>query len=346
MKSGLTLTQLATEIERQAASKKDYIADTRALTMKDDTKHGVILNGANGGMPLQATAHQQLATTLGIPKPYYDRMLKDAPDLLAANANRWLEKEPQTKMVRTLDGHVRAILSDRFRPLDNLDLAQAILPTLGKLEARVESSQITEHRMYIKAVTERITGEVKRGDSVQMGLVISNSEIGEGRLAVESLIFRLVCLNGAIMGTVTKRAHIGGRITGHEAIDDAREYFRDDTRAQSDRAFFLQVRDTVGGVLTQERFDKHLLTMQDAQAEKLPADVPGVVELVADKYSMTETEKGGVLRHLIEGGDLSAFGLANAVTRLSQDVDDYDRATELEAVGGGIFALPAKTWSK
>ena len=41
-----------------------------------------------------------------------------------------------------------------------------------------------------------------------------------------------------------------------------------------------------------------------------------------------------MLRHLIEGGDLSAYGLVNAVTHFAQDVDDYDRATEFEALGG------------
>ena len=41
-----------------------------------------------------------------------------------------------------------------------------------------------------------------------------------------------------------------------------------------------------------------------------------------------------MLRDLIEGGDLSGFGLVNAVTHYSQQVDDYDRATDLEAIGG------------
>jgi hypothetical protein len=31
--------------------------------------------------------------------------------------------------------------------------------------------------------------------------------------------------------------------------------------------------------------------------------------------------------------------MANAFTRLSQDVESYDRATELEAVGGNIITL-------
>lgn len=344
MKSGRTLIELATELERQAATKKDYVADTRRLVMKPDDNHGVILDGVNGGMPLRDTAHQQLATTLSIPKAYYDRMRLTAPDLLSRNVNQWLEKEPAKKMIRTLDGSIRAILSDRFRPLDNLDLAEAVLPRLTELDAMVVSGEVTERRFYLKAVTPRITGEVRKGDNVQAGLVISNSEIGEGRLSIETLLFRLVCLNGAIMEQVSRRAHIGGRQSGHEAIDTAQEYFSNETRQLSDKAFFAQAQDTVRGVLTQERFDKNLLTFQKATNEKLPEDIPAVVEIAAKRFTLNETEKGGVLRHLIGGGDLSVYGLANAVTRMSQDLPDYDEATRLEGVGGEIFSMPASTW--
>src|SRR5262245_60779693 len=82
MKQGRTIQQLAEEIARQSASKKDYLADTRKLTLralndgKEEHAHAnVILDGVNGGMGLRPTAHAQLSSVLGIPKPYYDRML-------------------------------------------------------------------------------------------------------------------------------------------------------------------------------------------------------------------------------------------------------------------------------
>src|SRR6266404_7708574 len=134
MKLGRSLQDLAAELERQHRSKKDFMADTRRLALKplasgtDNPHEHVILEGINDGFSLRPTAHTQLATTLGIPKPYYDRMLMAEPDLLCDNVNRWLEKQPAKKLVRTLDNEVRAILSDSYRPLDNLDLAVAVLP--------------------------------------------------------------------------------------------------------------------------------------------------------------------------------------------------------------------------
>lgn len=41
--------------------------------------------------------------------------------------------------------------------------------------------------------------------------------------------------------------------------------------------------------------------------------------------------------------DFSQFGLVNAVTRSSQDVEDYNRATELERIGGTILEDSVKT---
>ena len=47
-----------------------------------------------------------------------------------------------------------------------------------------------------------------------------------------------------------------------------------------------------------------------------------------------------MLRHLIAEGQLSGrYSLVNAVTHYSQEVEDYDRATEFEALGGRLIDL-------
>ena len=44
--------------------------------------------------------------------------------------------------------------------------------------------------------------------------------------------------------------------------------------------------------------------------------------------------------------DLTQYGLANAVTRYSMDVDSYDRATDLEGIGYNIMAMPQNQWNR
>ena len=61
------------------------------------------------------------------------------------------------------------------------------------------------------------------------------------------------------------------------------------------------------------------------------------VEVLGDKYVLNKIERASILRHFIMGNDFSAFGLVNAVTRSSQDVEDYNRATDLERLGGMLL---------
>lgn len=344
MKTGKSLQALVVELERQATTKKDFIADTRKLSFEAEPEHGVVLNGVNGPLPLQVTAHQQLGLSLGIPKVYYDRLLQNAPDLLAKNANHWLQAEPAKKMVRTLDGKVRAVLSNSFRPLDNLDLASAVLPKLVKLKATVQSSEVTENRFYLKAVTDRIQGEVKVGDVVQAGMVVSNSETGLGALHVEALDFWLSCLNGMIREGSIRKTHVGRRNHRDDALEEAREFYRDETRRLEDRTFFAKVQDAVTGMFDQGRFNKRIDQYRDASKRMIEAPADEVLEVTAKKLLLTDEEQSSVLKYLIQGGDLSQYGLSNAITRASQDVDSYDRATDMEKMGGTIVELSPSEW--
>ena len=90
------------------------------------------------------------------------------------------------------------------------------------------------------------------------------------------------------------------------------------------------------------------ITAEQAAA-RLPAAAPKVVELAAKEFNIRQSESEGILGHLIAGGDLSLYGLANAVTRHAQDVQSYDRSTELEATGYKIITMqPAllKRWNE
>ena len=83
-----------------------------------------------------------------------------------------------------------------------------------------------------------------------------------------------------------------------------------------------------------------------AQAKMDTDDIPGTVRLASREFHITEGEEGGVLQHLIEGKNLTLYGLSNAVTRYSQDVESYDRATELESIGYNILSMSPGTWRR
>ena len=343
MKQGRTLTELATELERQKTEKRDFRAPTGALSM---TSNGVshIELGEIGKFEVQSTAHEQIAQRLEIPKKYYDRMRTDAPQLLDSNVNHWFKTNNEKRLIRTLDGKARAFLSDKYRPLDNFDLAENALPILMKSGCEIASCEITDSHMYIKAITPKLTFDVGVNDIVQAGIVLSNSEIGKGRLSIEPLLYRLVCLNGAIVNDAAIRKNHVGR--GDNTLDEIQEFYRDATRMQDDKAFWMKVRDSIEYAFSSIGFEKYAKQFQNASNDKIESDPFKVIEVFQEKYTLSETEGKGILSELIKSNDLNRFGLINAVTAYAQTVDSYQRSTELERLGGEIIELPRSQWEE
>jgi hypothetical protein len=354
MKAGKTLVELAQEITRRADAKKDFIVPTQSLTMGDVSS---MLLFADQAVAPNPHTHGQIAAHTGIPKTYYDKMLADQPQLLANNVNTWFKANPATRMVRTLDNKARAFLSDRYRPLENEELAEAVLPVLMDLGVTVMSSEITDRRLYIKAVDEKVERSVPKGKRIGDGshtifetdelcpaIVISNSEVGAGMLSVQTSLFTRACTNLAIFNERSIRKHHVG--TKHDIVDGLYHLLSEETRRVSDKALWMQVKDVVRNSFDKARFDALVDKVTGLAEQKIDGDVVKVVDLAARKFGTNETEKKSILRHLIEGGDLSRYGLFNAVTRTAEDQVDYDRATELESLGGMIVDLPVAEWKE
>ena len=348
MKEGKTLQELAAELERQQLAKKDLIVSTGVLSMDSRDDGGIALNVMGGQMiqhyDVGEIAHRQIGQFLKIPATYYDRMRREYPQLLTLNANGWFAKMPQAKrMLRTLDGTARALLSDRYRRIDNFEVASAVLPIISRMEgAGVESCELTDSRMYLKVVNPRVTAEIKKGDIVQAGVLISNSEVGMGSVTVSPLIYRLVCSNGMIAEDGKLRKYHVGR--ANESREDFSIY-RNETIEADDKAFLMKLEDSVKAAVDQARFAAIVDKLREStEATFQPQQVQQVVELASKEYGFTDSESSGILGHLAAGGDLSLYGLANAVTRQAQDVASYDRSTELEATGYRIITMTPSLW--
>ncbi len=357
MKTGKTLVELATEIQRQAEQKRDFIVPTENTLMAVRENNALTYEFGDQALSIGDTAHTQIGQHVGIPKAYYDRMKAEQPVLLAANVNTWMHANPSRQMVRTLDGKARAFLSDKYRPLDNAQLAEAVLPVLMDLNCEILSCEVTERRLYIKAVDAKVQRDIPAGHHIGDGthtivkarelhptVTISNSEIGYGSLSVQGGTFDRFCTNLAIFGERSmKKYHVGQRF-GEFTEEQVYALLTDQTRALNDAAIWATVRDVVKGAFDQAKFDALVDKIVDTQAQPLEGDVPKIVEVTAKQFGFNDGERKSVLDHLIKGGDLSRFGLYNAVTRTAEDLLDYDRATEFERIGGKIIELPKTDW--
>lgn len=342
MQHGISLQELARKIEGNKQLKADYVADTSAMQMViQSDKRPVLELERHGQFPLLPLAHDQIGARVNIPSKYYDRMLTDAPDLLATNVNRWFQQTPEKRMLRTLGGDGRSFLSNRYQRIENEQIAEAALPVLMDLPGvQIVSSEVTDRRMYIHFVVPTIEGEVKVGDVVQAGGIISNSEVGLGSASVAGLIWRLWCLNGAKTGETFRKNHVGRQ------VDEGEMQWGEDTVQADDKAILLKVRDMVRAVVDETKFKATVNKLKGLTEVRVASDPVKAIEVLSQKVGANETEKASILKSLIEGGDLSAWGLVNAVTAQAHTAKSYDRAVEFESAGGALIDMAPTEWRR
>jgi hypothetical protein len=359
---------LADELQRQLGTKKDLMADTRRVSFtetdaewlhgegpardEDDVRRSprgldLLVDMPDGARAFKVTghAHDQIGQHLGINSKLYDRLLANHPDLLANLANGLLSREPSTRMLRTLDGRVRAFLSNRYRPRDNWDLLDgAILPALAEFPgvAEFKRCDLTETRMYVKVVIPGLEKQVtpKVGDVIRGGVIIQNSEVGAGALVIAPYTDVLRCTNGMVHTDFGQRTrHVGKRIVEDE--QEAWELYSDETLALDDAAFFAKCGDTLRSALNETVFDRIVEQMRDLAQIRFEGPPDTVVEVFASRHTLTENERGSMLTALIEEGDLTAWGYVNALTRTARDLESPDRQTELETLAGRLVSDPS-----
>lgn len=370
---------LAARLADDVRTKADYIVDTRELqvhTSEGSMQMAVRPLDANGQpgttvmeWPVGDFAHGQLAERLDVPVKYYRRLLGAHPDLLDINVNTLLDREPNRRMLRTLRGEVRAFLSDRYRRRDNWDLVDAVLPLLyGDPRtdsppeipgAQLVACNLSDSKLLMKWEFTNLEYVVPRppsdgshtiyapdkADIIHAGILIQNSEVGAGALHVAPYTVRLLCSNGMTHTAYGQRQyHVGKQV--READDLAYTIYSDDTLRADDKAFWLKVQDVVraasGDVVFKQIVDRY---SELAGLPRLERPVEAMRAL-GKTHGLSIDDQNGILGHLVQWGDSTPWGVVNAITRYAQDVDDYERAHELECLGGALTEAPLHTWTQ
>lgn len=368
MKTGLTISQLIDEVQRQSASKLDLLADTRELLRLhpfEDMPHGVGLVVLEPDatelkrFSILENAHRQIATHLDIPWKHYYRMLTDHRDLIINEVNALFEREPSIRMVRTMDGACRAFLSNQYRRIDNDFVLAKTLPELYRPDGTLPAHEIiqchvNEHDMKLRVVwtdpsLEQVIGTTKDGkpDIVKPGFEIGNGETGRHRLYERGFFYRSFCRNGCVFGVGDNaiefsRNHIGGRLktAGVDILSD-------DTKQKDDAALVAMMTDVMRALASRE-FVQHmgdtLRALKDGPQIQNPTKA---VEILGKEVGLREHELDDVLKNLIGDQDYSRWGTLNAITAVAnKDETTQERAFELEEVGASIMSMSLNQWKK
>src|SRR5574341_161837 len=369
-------TAVRAAVDRLRAATVDAVAPTAALTMRPLEAVGegsadlpaadrVVLEAAQRGrepMRLRVLpgAHEQLAEKTGIPRKYYDRMLEAAPELLAENVNTWFRREPANRLVRMLrpltdaderalartgaQMSVRAVLSDRYRPLDHGSLLDVVLPALPA-GTRVAEWSLDDQRFHLRILGQERTIQMAQvGEVVSFGVAIRNSETGHAALGVYPTIQVLRCRNGMVITETLRVAHLGGRSEAEE------EFLASETRRLDDAATFLKVRDRVIEIFAERTFERAAAQLAAAAGVPLPTEQPVLefVENVGRRFDLAEAELGILkdefLHEVAQTGAPTQWSVSQAVTatarRMQEEGGSFERRHELEQVGWRILAAP------
>lgn len=177
-----TLEDLAAILQTQAAEQLDVVASATALWSKGGVLHvegagaariddSGVTPGVGRFVPT-AVFDEGLAEKLQIPVAYLRRMRAEFTDLYDTNINMWLRGKQVrragggTEVIRAADqrrfllrlfrgedgeGVARAMLSDSYKTIDNLDILTAILTAVRDcgVEVEVAKTDLTDRRMYV-----------------------------------------------------------------------------------------------------------------------------------------------------------------------------------------------------
>jgi hypothetical protein len=302
-----TVADLQDVLADRARSHHDMVVPAGQLRFNPDI--GMLEVQGRGEYGLRRLALNQIATKLGIPGSY---LAKCDWDLRAENINHWLhENRGRTFMLRCDGDEVRAVLSERYAPVDHLPLAGWLANSFGR-DAQLRF-ELSEEVLHIQFVNSR-GHEAGHSDWLHPGVGVTNSEVGMARVQVSGLLFRTICLNGLIMrggAEQWSRRHIGKV----ELADEVRQAIN-------------RVREAA------EHGTSRFAGMQGVRVP----DMPGLFERIGKHYELTQSEREAVdAAFRVEPGD-SLYAGVNAVTRAANSYElPLDSRLKLQEVGGRIL---------
>jgi hypothetical protein len=256
----------------------------------------------------------------------------DAQDakLMSDAANNYLRRLPQDKeyFVRAnTDGTMRAFLSDKYAPIDNrwfLDTIEELVP-----EGRLSHWRSDEDTMYGNVLIPETIMDKPDGDSDYGGMLsLGNCEIGKRKASTLPSIFRAICLNGCIWGSVSgtayKRRHVGTI-----DLDALKAGIASNLTAQ------LPLLPTaIDALLDTRRFTTSAVPLKN------------VIGIVSKDHKLSAGEASKVAEEFrtYESAHRSLFGIVNAITRAGQKGSN-ERWVAMDEVGGKLVSSSEPYWN-
>jgi Domain of unknown function (DUF932) len=226
-------------------------------------------------------------------------------------------QNPQEQwLLRAKGGTLRAVLSERYSPLDNAALMECLAPLLDS-RYRVDWFGLSDESLHLRIIDPERAREVLPNDELSVGIHLANSEVGLRSVTVDALVYRLVCSNGLI------KLVKGKSLLRKRHIHLAQPRFVAALEEALESAFV-----TAEGFLEQMR----------QTAQQPVHDVESTIKRLSERWNLTDATREAVKDALKrEPAPLqeTLYGVVNAFTSAAQRLPDEQRY-DLEVLAGRL----------
>jgi hypothetical protein len=325
-------------LKAQQVSKVDVVKPESAIRLKDS---GTLLDGT----PLTKSGMNSLRLFTDIPssmisfmeeRGYNDELVKFVNDELNRREQEWQNKGKDSREFRVRTRHddggntvARAIVSERYGVIDNLEAMEMIIDALPTKDAIKDALASHLHNDG-----DDMFGNLLLPDNIKsepdsdygVGIAFRNSEVRNSTFKVSPFLFRAICLNGMIWGRQNSDIRVNQRHMGNIDKQELRE----------------EVRRAIVVALSQGNDLLTLLGHSKRVQVKNPEQV--IAQLSRDNKMTIAQGKlwhKGYLESLQEANgqahDRTAFGIVNGLTRSAQDYTGSTRE-QMETIASAILA--------
>jgi len=347
------VTEAIARIERTGSLLDDYVKPVKELTFArslvgGDVRMNFNYNDVESGTMIERTtslglhehAVSQIGDKFGVP-PAYLRNLTFGTNWEKNLATTIMQEHAsniarERVLIRSVEGEVRGVLSDKYRRLNSMEIFMAFLLGAQQIGSVLVDAHSGETKGFLEVINPNIVEfdtQLNGRNYACIGARIRNSDFGDGALEVYLFALMVKCMNGLVGQTMLKEFHLGGRIP--ENIQISEDTYKKDTAAKAalvgDVMKQLAAPDVTNGLITRIQGAAAVEVNLVKEVEKLP------------KLGLTLGEAENVGRVLMENnpdnglqGSASLWKLVNGLTAVARE-SKPERKRELEQIAGEML---------
>ncbi len=245
--------------------------------------------------------------------------------------------EQKVVLMRTVNGQVRAILSDQYRRMDTVQVFNAFIQNGRHLGYEFCDGRMDDLRSSLTAIRPEVV-EVPIGAGYEplylaFGARIKTSDFGQGSLEVSGYYMQGACLNGVVIENKLRSVHLGAKITDEDIISLR-------TVKKQTEAAVSAVHDVSKYIFSNEFRENTVRSIQ--RAANMEVDMEKEVTTLK-KFTITEEEAQRISSLIIGGRYEDGMAVPASVWKCSQAIsaiareDDGSRGLELQEIAGNYL---------